>query len=127
MEPKQVIVIRKDLNMRKGKMIAQGSHASMKVFFDRAFIKPFIAADISLTPAMLEWLKGKFTKIVVGVNSETELLEIYNEAKKLELPCSLIQDCGLTEFNNIPTYTAVAIGPDYGEKIDLITGNLPLL
>lgn len=31
---KQVIVIRKDLNMRKGKMIAQGAHASMKVFFD---------------------------------------------------------------------------------------------
>ena len=33
-EPKQVIVVRKDLNMRKGKMISQGSHASMKVFFD---------------------------------------------------------------------------------------------
>ena len=32
--PKQVIVIRKDLNMRKGKMIAQGSHASGKEFLD---------------------------------------------------------------------------------------------
>lgn len=26
---KQVIVMRKDLNMRKGKMIAQGAHASV--------------------------------------------------------------------------------------------------
>jgi PTH2 family peptidyl-tRNA hydrolase len=32
--PKQVIIIRKDLNMRKGKMIAQGAHASMKAIFD---------------------------------------------------------------------------------------------
>ena len=34
-EPKQVIVMRKDLNMRKGKIISQGSHVSMKVFLDR--------------------------------------------------------------------------------------------
>ena len=32
---KQVIIMRTDLNMRKGKMIAQGAHASQKVFFDR--------------------------------------------------------------------------------------------
>ena len=32
---KQVIVMRTDLHMRKGKMIAQGAHASMKVFFDQ--------------------------------------------------------------------------------------------
>ncbi len=30
MEHKQVIVLRKDLNMRKGKMVAQGAHASMR-------------------------------------------------------------------------------------------------
>lgn len=34
MVSKQVIVMRKDLNMRKGKMIAQGAHASMKVLLD---------------------------------------------------------------------------------------------
>ena len=35
MEHKQMIVLRKDLNMRKGKMIAQGAHASLKVLLDR--------------------------------------------------------------------------------------------
>lgn len=123
---KQVIVIRKDLNMRKGKMCAQAAHASMKVFFDRAFSKKFLM-QISLTPEMLKWINDKFTKIVVGVNSEFELLETYNQAVKTGIVCSLIQDCGLTEFNGIPTYTAVAIGPDYSEKIDLITGHLSLL
>ena len=34
METKQVIVIRKDLKMRKGKMCAQAAHASMKVILN---------------------------------------------------------------------------------------------
>lgn len=126
MDTKQIIIIRKDLGMRKGKMIAQGAHASMKVFFDRAFTIPY-SMTISLTPAIMEWVQGKFTKIAVGVNSETELLEIYRKADEAGLLCSLIQDQGLTEFNGIWTYTAVAIGPDYSDKIDKITGHLSLL
>lgn len=35
MDAKQVIVMRKDLGMRKGKMIAQGAHAAMKALLDR--------------------------------------------------------------------------------------------
>ena len=31
---KQVIVMRRDLNMRKGKMVAQGAHASMAVLLN---------------------------------------------------------------------------------------------
>lgn len=45
METKQVIVMRKDLNMRKGKMIAQGSHASMAVILDELDIKQAIKKD----------------------------------------------------------------------------------
>lgn len=40
---KQVLVIRKDLNMRKGKMVAQGAHSAMKVVFDQAY---FIDLDM---------------------------------------------------------------------------------
>lgn len=118
--PKQIIVIRKDLNMRKGKMVAQGAHASMAVLLEeqRKLHHPL--------PAMAEWLSGRFTKICVSVNSEAELLAVYEQAKAEGIPCSLIKDSGLTEFKE-PTYTAVGIGPDYPEKIDKITGNLPLL
>jgi PTH2 family peptidyl-tRNA hydrolase len=123
---KQVIVIRKDLNMRKGKMIAQGAHASMKVFFDR--LKPLENGfSISLTPEMQQWIQGDFRKIVVYVNSEEELLEIYKQAFDSNLPCALIQDNGLTEFNGVKTYTAVAIGPASDIKVDKITKDLPLL
>ena len=114
---KQVIVIRKDLKMRKGKMIAQGAHASLK-----AFMGFFRAYDY-----VVDWWEGSQTKIVVGVNSEEELLDIRHKAQDIDIPCSLIQDEGRTEFGGVPTYTAVAVGPAPSDLIDPITGHLKLL
>lgn len=153
-EIKMVIIIRKDLGMRKGKMIAMGCHASLKVILDQ-FEKVIIWVatkeytdsiirntkvpeekleqqskyylDIKITDPLYKWLTGLFTKIVVYVNSEEELLNVYNQAKEKDIICSLIQDAGKTEFKGIPTYTCCAIGPDYSEKINEITGKLPLL
>ena len=122
---KQVIVVRKDLNMRKGKIGAQSAHASMKVFFDIAKVKNNVM-EVPLNDEMLEWFNGIFTKIVVYVESEEELLSVYDEAKKAGLPCSLIKDNGLTEFNGVHTYTCVGIGPAEASKIDAITGHLRL-
>jgi len=138
---KQVIVMRKDLNMRKGKMIAQGCHASMKIFFDRmrqSVSYPFsdIGDDITEvgnyelenpTPEMVEWIEGAFTKIVLGVNSLEELLTIYNEAEEAGLPVALIEDNGWTEFGGVKTITCIAIGPAKSEEIDKITKDLQLL
>lgn len=115
--PKQVIVLRKDLNMRKGKMIAQGAHASVKVVLEMK--NPSEAAKV--------WMEGAFTKIAVGVNTEEELLALYQKAFQQGLPCALIQDSGKTEFGGVPTYTAVAIGPAFPDQIDPITGHLKLL
>ena len=136
---KQVIVIRKDLNMRKGKMIAQGSHASMAVIFNYMipnYLSP--KTDIpcvfrielpqgDIGKDMHEWMTGIFKKIVVGVDSLAELVNVYQAAKSAGLPCSIIEDKGLTEFGGEITITACAIGPASSEKIDPITKNLSLL
>jgi PTH2 family peptidyl-tRNA hydrolase len=128
---KQVIVLRKDLKMRKGKMVSQGAHSSGKVFFDRGKIETFGDGNkylvIPLTDDMVTWVDNIFTKVCCGVDSEDELLELYAKAKLLGLPCSLIQDIGLTEFDGVPTYTAISIGPAKNEEVDLITGHLKLL
>jgi PTH2 family peptidyl-tRNA hydrolase len=131
MSVKQVIVMRKDLNMRKGKMVAQGAHASMKVMMEkmsdaRDMIGPR-SKFVIFTPEELEWVEGIFTKICVSVNSEQELLDVYNKAKEAGLNCALIRDNGLTEFGGVPTLTCCAVGPNASEKIDAVTGGLPLL
>jgi len=121
---KQVIIIRKDLNMRKGKMCAQVAHASMKVLLDRMTIScECYYQSTKFTPEIYEWLQGKFTKIVVGCDSEQELVKLYEKAVLANLPCAIITDCGATEFKE-PTLTAVAIG---AAKAEEITGGLKLL
>jgi len=74
-----------------------------------------------------KWLNGIFKKIVVGAENLNDMITAYNEAKKQGIPCSLIEDAGLTEFGGQVTITAAAIGPDSPEKIDKITGNFVLL
>ena len=137
---KQVIVMRKDLKMRKGKMIAQGAHASLKVILDMMSTydptKSPKPTDENYTVKLLmvdndspldQWLSGSFTKICLYVNSEEELLNIYEDCKQHKLPVALITDSGRTEFNGVPTKTCLAIGPAEDSAIDLITGDLKLL
>lgn len=134
MKTKQVIVMRKDLGMRKGKMIAQGAHASIGALLD--LFNKKVSEDQKTTTYSLsfnknsvldDWLNGKFTKVCVGVNSEEELLSIYYKAKTEYLPVKLITDSGLTEFHGQLTKTCICIGPYIAEEIDKITGDLPLL
>ena len=131
-EPKQVIVIRKDLNMRKGKMAAQAAHASMKVLLDQATLLPgenFLRIPLfGENSAVRQWLiHGRFKKVCVSVDSEQELMEVYSKAIQHMVMTSLVVDSGLTEFNGVPTKTCIAVGPDYPENIDPITGHLKLL
>lgn len=126
---KQVIVMRKDLNMRKGKMIAQGAHASM-AFITRRFeycCGHPTALSARLSPIEQRWLDESFVKICVSVNSEEALFAIQDAAREAGVECHLITDNGLTEFNNIPTPTCLALGPDLAARIDPITGELGLL
>lgn len=120
---KQVIVIRKDLNMRKGKMAAQAAHASIKFLADK--LKE--GNSIRWTEEQSEWLNGSFAKIVVSVDSEEELMQLYQETKQAGLTVSLIIDSGATEFHCVPTRTCIAIGPHESEAIDKFTSHLKLL
>ena len=121
---KQVIIVRSDLNIRKGKIASQCAHASMKVFFDRIDFgySPNKLVIVPITLAMHEWVRGLFTKVVLSIDSEENLLILYNSARELGLPCALITDAGKTEFNGVPTNTCIAVGPARSSEIDVITG-----
>lgn len=136
---KQVIVMRKDLHMRKGKMIAQGSHASMgvvlramrggKEYCDYSPPEEDYTLSIKMekNSPMERWLGENFKKITLYVNSEEELIDVYDKAINAGIDSIMIKDSGLTEFSGIPTNTCISIGPYYSEDIDKITGHLKLL
>ena len=125
MNVKQVIVVRKDLNMRKGKIAAQASHASMGAIL---MLRDKTKQDfvLELSEPVKYWLDNSFTKICVYVNSEEELVALSIKATQLGILNCLITDSGKTEFNGVPTTTCLAIGPDLVENVNLITDKLPL-
>lgn len=125
-ETKQVIVIRKDLKMRRGKEVAQGCHASLSFLTKNCDYVNSNIIQNEISNEAIDWLNGSFKKVCVQVESEQELLDIYNKAKEQKLEVHLITDSGHTEFNGIPTRTCLAIGPNYSDAIDNVTGHLKL-
>lgn len=123
---KQVLVMRHDLKMRRGKQIAQGAHASMSFICRRLQETGSVSFD-DFTEAQRAWLTGTFAKVCCRVDSEEKLMEIHDKAVESGLEVHLITDSGKTEFHGEPTNTCLAIGPDEAEKIDEITGHLQLL
>ncbi len=128
---KQVIVMRRDLGMRKGKLIAQGSHASLGAllkFFEKIENRDTITYKVQFgkNSYLDQWLNGIFTKICLYVNSEEELDNIKRQCDEAKIPNALIVDAGLTEFHGNPTKTCIGIGPWLSEEIDKITADLPL-
>ena len=119
---KQVIVMRKDLNMSKGKMVTQGAHAS--IAFLTHLVRGYNGESLLLSKAEKEWVYGTFFKVCVGVNDEKELLDIGYNAVAKGLSVKYIEETG--GFDK-PTLTCLAIGPDYSSVIDPITKNLKLL
>ena len=135
---KMMIVMRRDLKMRKGKIAAQAGHACIDVILmalskegrlnDFETTNDGIAlrdTDKPTTP-LSDWFKYGCAKICVYVDSEEELIDIAEKAKEKDIIVAVITDAGMTEFHGVPTKTCLALEPLPAEVADELTGNLPL-
>lgn len=112
---KQILVVRKDLGMTRGKESAQCAHASQILLLkNRTHVK------------VLRWLSGPFTKIVVSVDNEEAFHLLKDKAEQAGLLVAAVRDSGLTQFKGQKTWTAMAIGPDTDDVLKPITGHLKL-
>lgn len=126
MKTKMVIAVRRDLNMSCGRISAQVAHAAMRVWFDRMELSQSGTSyeTLILPQPMIEWKEKGFTKVVVWVDNDKELLILSNEAKELKIPYAIMVD---DNFPKGKEATCIAIGPDIVNKIDKITEGLELI
>ncbi len=135
---KQVIVMRRDLKMRKGKIAAQAGHACVEATL-MAIAREGRAGQIradegwawlehaeSDVSPLTDWFDAGVAKICVYVDGEEALLDVAAQGREAGFAVSLIRDAGHTEFHGEPTFTCLAFEPLPAEKIDPITGSLPL-
>lgn len=141
---KQLIVMRRDLKMRKGKIAAQAGHACVEAVLmaleregrlaevhvrkDEDGNPYWIELDDSGTPAtaLSDWFRWGVAKVCVYVDSEEALLDIAAQGREQGFVVALVRDSGLTEFHGEATYTCLAFEPLRAADIDPITGSLPL-
>lgn len=135
MSTKQVVVVRRDLHMGRGKEIAQGGHGSWSFashqirndLLNGNFIKLSngkLRVNLDLTEAEAQWFMTSFAKIALQTPGEEDLQKIHEAALSAGLTSHLVVDSGKTEFHGVPTTTCVCVGPDYVERIDPVTGGL---
>lgn len=137
---KQMIVMRRDLKMRKGKIAAQAGHACVEATLT-ALAREDRLGQISLDPdangiyladmgtartCLTDWFDAGVAKVCVYVDSEEELLDLYQRGREAGFAVALIRDAGHTEFHGEPTYTCLAFEPLTADLIDPLTGELPL-
>jgi len=117
---KQAILLRRDLQMGRGKAAAQAAHASCEAVFlvlssSRREWREWLEA----------WRRTGQKKVVLRVDSEDDLIHYYGRARAEGLPSSLVRDAGHTQLQP-GTLTAAAIGPAPEELVDRVTGRLRL-
>ena len=114
---KQVLVIRKDLKMSRGKLAVQSAHAAVSSAEEARKHTPTV---------WRKWLWEGQKKVAVKVATESDLISLREKAVKAGLPTYLVRDRGLTELPP-GTVTALGIGPGPTKSVDKITGDLQLL
>ena len=135
---KMMIVMRRDLKMRKGKIAAQAGHACTEALL-MALSKENLLGELVMTDdgmilntegktasPLSDWFNCGCAKICVYVDSEEELLAIADKAKKKNIIAAVITDAGMTEFHGELTKTCLALEPLPPNIADELTGTLPL-
>jgi|TARA_B100001971_G_scaffold56517_2_gene51534 PTH2 family peptidyl-tRNA hydrolase len=114
---KMCIVLRMDLGMSTGKLIAQAAHAAVG------------ASDLGKKEnhkAWRNWRDKGAKKVSLEAESLKELKELQSKAVDLDIVNIIIQDAGHTEVPT-GTITALGLGPDKSDLLDKVTGSLPLI
>lgn len=108
---KQLIIVRKDLEMSHGKMAAQVAHASQQFLFKNIKEKTKYDYDVDHYETRMlffekdmyeEWLNGNYTKVVCSAKNKNDLLKVIKYTEELDLKLNedffIVRDLCFTEL-----------------------------
>lgn len=119
MKPKMVIAVRTDLNLRRGKESAQCGHAVQYC------VEYHHLPEHPNRQGYQEWADSGAAKIIVGVGSEKELLELELRAHEANVSTWPVFDHGHTEVDP-GTPTCIGFGPALPDVLDPFLRHLKL-
>lgn len=120
---KQVIVVRKDLKLRKGKIASLAAHAAMQFILDNNESERPDELQVKLSQQEIQWLKGSFDKDVLGVDSQDALSDMVLRAEINGINVYSIFDKSKKPDEG-PQLVCAAFGPDEEDQLEQVVGNL---
>ena len=139
---KQIIIVRKDLQMSIGKICSQVSHASMAfltneirrdwsmntTYFKGDEYKTYYSVELTFDKDLFEqWINGEFTKCVLKAKNKSQLLKAKTLAEEMGMTENedffcIYDNCHteLTPEDNGRTLTCIGFKPMDSEVIDKI-------
>lgn len=114
---KMVLIVRGELRLTPGKAAVQVAHASVLLALEGARKR---------SVAFQRWWDQGQKKIAVVAETLDEMEQLAQGARRAGFPCVWVADAGFTE---VPpgTKTCLGVGPAPSDRIDRLTGKLPLL
>jgi len=114
---KMYLILNGSLGMTKGKMVAQASHACLKIFFDHMDYDNTVGLEgyrhvfiTCMNDDMRAWKEGAFAKISLKAPDEGTMEFLVRQAERNGIATAEIRDNGVTQVEP-GSLTAVAIGP----------------
>ena len=120
---KQVIIVRKDLNLRKTELASQVATASMGFLLENNESERNDEINVKLSREEVMWLNGSFEKVIVGVDSEQDLRDLMFKAEMEGIGVYPVLSRLRNKFDDT-TITCAALGPDDSNIIGHVTGHL---
>lgn len=123
---KQVILLRRDMKLRRAEAAALASKASMTFIIEGDESDRGGSVKVDLSGIEAEWMLGSATRIVLGVASEESMRKLLLKAEIQGVSTYEITGVSDDKVDEGIQLIAASLGPDDGDKLDLITGNLKL-
>lgn len=120
---KQVIVVRKDLRLKKGKIASLAAHAAMQFILDNNESDRPDELRVKLSQQEVHWLKGTFDKDVLGVDSQDALSNMVLKAELNGINVYSIFDKSKKPDEG-PQLVCAAFGPDEEDQLKQVVGSL---
>lgn len=123
---KMVIVVRKDLSMRKGKFASQVANASIQFLIDNNESERGDEVHVKMSHEEAVWFRGSMSRLIATIDSENALSDLILKAELRGVPVYPVYDSRVT-LESERTLTCAAFGPAEGEDLSMILSRLKIV
>lgn len=127
---KKVVLVRRDLRLRRAEVASLVSKATARFFLDNDESEERDKIEVKLSEVEMDWMSTGMNVVVLGVASSNAMESILWRCEAAGISTYTVSVKRMNEEDKAESYedqvACAVLGPDYSDSIDQITGKLKL-